>query len=509
VPESYGGSCQHASLSATGALLLERAGLPDAAARPASARGPRDARSVVADVLERDDSQESALEVRETELADAEHLGRLDVIWQGETRAARISRYQEAVRQALPEGYRTADLDGGHATWLWRTLRQAEEAGLDAAGVIGRAASERDLTGARDVAAVLDARIRARIGDPAPAPWQQWSKRVPETGDPVRDAFLSELAATMDDRKTRLGAHAAVTSPTWAVNALGPVPEGDAERARWQDRASHVAAYRELSGFDHETEPVGPEPVNSPEARSAWFAAYSAMTRADEAGLDRLPDGSLWHMRSTYAAETAWAPRYAGNELRLAHGALLSSSAQVARAQAEAVVARRAGDEVRAQRHERIAASSEANAQMLRQIVDADEKLMADRQEWTTRTAGPWLLAVQADATLRRRHPEMEIEPLKSAEPDPAPERLPELTTEAIAEHIAAAEERRAQFAAALEERLGMVVPSEDPDLEHEGEAWPAWTPAERDAILQPPRPMMTPRRDREPEPGQIDAEAV
>ena len=198
-------------------LLAERAGLPDRAAAPAGNPGPRDARSVVADVLERDDSQESALEVRDTELADADHLGRLDVIWQGERRAARISRYQHAVRQALPVSYRTAPLDGGHATWLWRTLRHAEEAGLDAAAVVGRAAAERDLTGARDVAAVLDARIRARIGDPAPAPWRPWSDRVPETDDPVRQAFLKELAATMDDRQARLGEHAAETAPAWAV----------------------------------------------------------------------------------------------------------------------------------------------------------------------------------------------------------------------------------------------------------------------------------------------------
>ena len=492
-------------------LVLERAGLSGAPAQPADNPGPRDARSVVADVLERNDSQESALEVRDTELADADHLGRLDVIWQGETHAARISRYQDAVRRALPEGYRTASLDGGHATWLWRTLRHAEEAGLDAAGVIGRAAAERNLTGVRDVAAVLDARIRARIGDPAPAPWRPWSDRVPETGDPVRDAFLTELAATMDDRKARLGEHTAETAPAWAVNALGPVPDDQAERAQWQQRASHVAAYRELYGFDHETEPVGPEPVNSPEARSAWFAAYSAMTRADEAGLDRLPDGSLWHMRSTYAAETAWAPPYAANELRLAHGALLSTSAQVARAQAEAAVARRDGDEVRARRHERLAASAKANAGMLRQIVDADEKLMADRQEWASRTAGPRLLAVQADALLRQRHPEAAIEPLKSAEPDPAPARLPELNERVIARHLAALEERQVQFAATLGERLGMVVPSEDPDVEHEGEAWPSWAPAERDAILQPPKPLMTARREKEPEreSDQQGAEAI
>jgi len=52
---------------------------------------------------------------------------------------------------------------------------------------------------------------------------------------------------------------------------------------------------------------------------------------------------------------------------------------------------------------------------------------------------------------------------------------------------------QRAAFSAALEERLGVMVPSEDPNAEPEGEAWPTWQPAHRDAILQPPKPEMRP----------------
>lgn len=54
------------------------------------------------------------------------------------------------------------------------------------------------------------------------------------------------------------------------------------------------------------------------------------------------------------------------------------------------------------------------------------------------------------------------------------------------------AAERRA-FQEKLDERKGLRIPSEDPDYENEGEAWPAWTAPDRDAILQAPRPEIRP----------------
>ena len=314
----------------------ERAGLPAAGQYPLTSPDPREPRAVLADVLARDETQESALETSRRELADADHLGRLGAVWDGETAEARRDLYRAAVRDALPPEYQSVSLDGGQATWLWRTLRGAEAAGLDVRDVVARAVAERTLEGIRDLPSVLDARIRDRLGSVAPAPLRPWSERVPECADPVRRRFLQAIAEAMDDRKARLGEFAAEHSPAWAVNALGPVPEDPVDRLEWEQRASHIAAYREQYGYEHETEPVGPEPVNSPDARASWFAAYGSITRADEAGLDRLPDGSLWHMRSTYAAETAWAPRYVGYELRQVRAAGLRASADAARADAEA-----------------------------------------------------------------------------------------------------------------------------------------------------------------------------
>jgi len=272
------------------------------------------------------------------------------------------------------------------------------------------------------------------------------------------------------------------------------VREDPVGRLEWERRASHIAAYREQFGYEHEIEPVGPEPVNSPEARASWFAAYGAMTRTDEAGLGTLPDGSLWHMRSTYAAETAWAPRYVGHELRQVRAAALKATADATRADAEAHAARREGDAERAGRHEHLAASARAAVTFYQDRAGLDEQLMEDRQEWAQRTAGSRLLAVQADAELRRRHPYLEIEPLASAEPEAAADELPAVTgAEERGRHAEAVASQRAAFRQALEERLGVMVPAEDPDAEPEGEAWPTWLPAHREAILQPPKPEIQP----------------
>ena len=52
------------------------------------------------------------------------------------------------------------------------------------------------------------------------------------------------------------------------------------------------------------------------------------------------------------------------------------------------------------------------------------------------------------------------------------------------------ADERRA-VRERLDARKGLRVPSEDPDYQDEGEAWPSWAERDRDAILQPPKLQM------------------
>ncbi len=477
-------------------LQRERDGLPPVPSRPVHRPDPREAVAVLADVLQRDGSQMSALETQRRNLVNADDLAVLNAQWQDQTARLHAERYRQVIRAALPAGYESEKLDSPQATWLWRTMRAAEAAGLDAAEVADHAIRGRSLTGARDVASVIDARIRREIAPMVPQAPRPWSEQVPAVGDPDLHRYLTELAQAMDERKARIGEFAAEHPPPWAVHALGPVPSEPLGRLEWEQRAAHIGAYRNLYDWNHDTQPVGPEPAgDSPDKRTAWHAAFGAMNRTGSARLRALPDGSLWHMRDTYQAETQWAPPHVGAELRQVRIAAQDQAVAAARADAEAAAARKQGEPERAERHELLARSARAAMQFYRQREETDAALMEDRQEWERITEGSRHLAVAADSELRRRHPGQFLAPLRSAEPEPPQDELPPGSADCAetARWITRTAEQRAAFRLRAEERKGVMVPSEDPDYEPEGEAWPTWPTPDREAILQPPKPELRP----------------
>ena len=181
------------------ALRRERAGyLPDEPSPASPDRaGQREPIAVLADVLSRDGAELSASAIRQRNLANADHLATLHAIWTAETTAARHDRYRDLVTAALPPGHRQPL--SHQARWLYRTLHAAELAGLDPAEVIRTAIASRDLAGSRDVAAVLDARIRPRIDPLVPQPHGPWTRRVPNLPDP-RPADLPDADRRDDGR---------------------------------------------------------------------------------------------------------------------------------------------------------------------------------------------------------------------------------------------------------------------------------------------------------------------
>jgi conjugative relaxase-like TrwC/TraI family protein len=479
-------------------IRRERAGfLPAQPIAGSASLDPREPIAVLADVLNHDGAELSATETRRRNLANADHLGILHAIWTAETRGAREDRYRELVMAALPSGYRQSLLH--RARWLFRTLHAAELAGLDPAEVIGTALATRDLAGARDIASVLDARIRQRVDPLLPQPQNPWTERVPHQLDPEHRAYLAEIAAMMDDRKQRLGQHAAQTTPTWATAALGPVPDDAAARQEWERKASSIAAYRETYGYDHPGDPIGPEPTaDTPDQRTAWHEAFLALGPAGAPDVGAMRDGRLWLIRDTYAAETAWAPRHVGRELRLARLGGANADLGAIRAAAEADAARKAGDHARAGRHEDLAASYRAMADCYQQQETVFAQTMADRQEWERATAHSRRLAIAADAELRCRYPELKIEPLRSAEPAPVSGTgqltlTPDHEIGDVVGWVRGLAEQCQAFREKFEEWQGLMVPSEDPDWGDLGEAFPAWRAPGRDAILQPPKPQITP----------------
>jgi hypothetical protein len=139
-----------------------------------------------------------------------------------------------------------------------------------------------------------------------------------------------------------------------------------------------------------------------------------------------------------------------------------------------------------------------------------------DWRDWEHATAGSRRLAIAADAELRRRHPDLKIKPLHSAEPVPVSDtdrdQLTLAPDEKIGEIAAWVRDLAAQrqaFREKFEERRGLMVPSEDPDCGDLGDAFPARQAPSLDAILQPPKPQIMPaakifqlveERDTEPE---------
>jgi hypothetical protein len=288
----------------------------------------------------------------------------------------------------------------------------------------------------------------------------------------------------MDARKTRIGEHAAEHALPWAINALGPVPADPADRRDWQQRASSIGAYRELSGYDHPADPIGSEPATAaPETRAAWREAAAALSPVDGPDVRGLPDGRLLHLRDTYPVETAWAPRYVTDELRQARAAAWEARLAGLRAAAEAAAARQRGDNGTATTKDELAASYEALHEAYRQRETVFAAVMADRDDWDLATRAQRHLAVAADTELRRRHPGQPFPPLRSAEPEPATETQRAELTHAPAEppgemgqlitDLAAAHRT---FAERLADRQSLTILSLDPGYGDLGQAFPAWS---------------------------------
>jgi hypothetical protein len=366
------------------------------------------------------------------------------------------------------------------------------------------------LSSARDIAAVLDARLRKVVDPLVPQPPPPWSQRVPAVTDPEQHRYLTDLAAAMDARKERLGEHLAEYPPPWALRTLGPVPDHPLDRLDWQRHASDVGAYRELYGYDHPDEPIGPEPSgDSPEKRATWHAAFGALGPVNGVDLRGLPDGSLLELRAAYETETAWAPRHVGRELAHIRASADDASLSVIRARAEQAIARQRGQEEVAARHGLLARSWTAMETFYRHQETELDQTMAARRDWEAATQETRRLAVAADTELRRRQPGRRLKPLRSAEPvvtEAEREQLivtpGELTYDQPEWISALADERRTVRQRLSERQIDNSLHGYD------AQPQPVWADARRDAILQPPKPEIRPAAPALERAAEVEAEA-
>ena len=483
--------------------------------------------TVLAGILVRDGSELSATETFQYELSHADHLGLLGGIWDDVTRRAQASRFEHALRGSLPTELASQALEDPACTWLWRSLREAEAAGLDGAYVLQQAVASRTMNGARDVARVLDSRVRHMLDGVQPQAFRPWTERVPSTGSADLDRYLRELAEAMDDRVRRLGEHTAATQPLWARQGLGQVPSESVARLEWEQRASLVAAYRERYGYADPAEAIGPAPANtSPEARAAWHAALNALGRVDGIDLRACTDGELWLRRSTYERQTAWAPPYVAEELRLARIAERDAYVNAIRAEHEL---RADHDDEATGRHQQLARIWRALEAKAAAEVGIFAAATETRHQWETVTEPTRRIAIAADLEMHRRHPGQRISPLRPhhAEADgiasplnPGPassaardlepaghepcgehevdaQRLLGLTMQAgheqIPEQVLRISQNASTAQAILDDLAHTPLPGTDADDLTPGLAWPAAAGPERDAVLQPPRPDIVP----------------
>jgi TrwC relaxase/AAA domain len=460
----------------------ERDGLPP---EPAEQPGDqvREPIAVLADCMDRDDAELAASQYQRRSLANADHLGILHSRWADLAGKADRQRYYQLVNDALPAEYRHDDF-GPEQTWLWRDLRAAEMAGLDAGEVVRAAVNSNTLAGIRSMAKVLHKRMETIVNPLVPQPQRPWTDRPRQFDDPEIADYETNLRQAMNARVERLGEHAVQTSPAWALQALGPVPGDPIARLDWQNRASKIATYRELYGIEDEHEVIGQEPTgNAPEMRAAWHDAFAAITQTDAVDVRDLPDQSLIHMRGSYCGETGWAPPHVGKQLREVRRGAETMQFKAIRAEAEAQTAK---DQAVAARHAGIAAKARALEAQHREHETTLNEVMEERRLWDKLTEGSRRLAVQADLEYRRRHPDRKIRPLESAEPKSPEESMPEPGW------LAELNEQRRVFREELGARQNVMTPAEDPDWEDEGPAWQVWQ-AQRDAILQPPKPEIQP----------------
>lgn len=367
--------------------------------------------TVLAAVMQREQTDRAATETMRQELEQAASLATLAPMWADVTRTHATRQYETTLRSLLAtdDWYRyEQDVERGTLT---RLLRAVQLAGHDVDEVLRRAVREGDFGGARSVAAVLHGRVCRMVGTPEPPVVTGYLDRTPAIADPVADRFARDLAAAMDERVSQLGNRIAMDRPAWALRYLDQLPADPVERADWIRRAGVAAAYREERGYHDEADAIGPAPERgSPEQRASWHAAYTALRMPDEGReFAAATDGRLWAWRVAYARDTAWAPPYVAAELRDAHLAedTFRADAVLAwyRADAATDKAERSAAAREAEEYGALAQEVGAYREALTEIADA-------RRRWHAVTEVDRQRALAADAELRRRHRYAELPPL-------------------------------------------------------------------------------------------------
>jgi hypothetical protein len=190
----------------------------------------RDPVAVLADVIDRMQDDQSALQLQADSWA-ARNSAR--------TAADRMADAVELISTGRTAGVLDRLAASGHLTeeerrrlaadpasaQLGRLLRQVELAGQDFELELDGAIAVRPLDGAESIASVIHARMTERLGQLVPK-GDSFAERVPAVENPTWRRYLETAAEIADERVRALGTQMAADPPRWAREGLGTRSSG-------------------------------------------------------------------------------------------------------------------------------------------------------------------------------------------------------------------------------------------------------------------------------------------
>lgn len=361
----------------------------------------RTGRAVLADILDRDSQERSALQERDA--LEAEDRSEMTVVGQlldgiHRSTAGQTSHLLDllAAKGAITDQQRL-DLAADEAmSAVERQLRRAELNGdRSREEILEQALGGRSLAGSDSVGRVLHHRIHRDLQ--VDSTIASYRDLIPPNVRDYHRHWLESRADDADTRRHELGAEIAQDPPAWALDALGPVPEDVLERQGWEAKASWASAYREMAEHVSETDPLGPAPpAGLAEKHAIWRTAHHHLDlqdRGPEEGL--LSDGSLRSRVAAFEREKTWAAASVRSQL--------ADTAQAAdERRVDGVLYEAHGDDT--------ALDVQAEAVVLGETTALLDEADRARQAWTEHTSETAEKAKRAAAELAARGVDMDDE---------------------------------------------------------------------------------------------------
>jgi conjugative relaxase-like TrwC/TraI family protein len=226
---------------------------------------PESMYEILATVLEQEGIEKSAHETMQGELDNATNLSQLVPIHEHLCQIAAGQRYRATIDTSTLDPSARAELRASPAYGpLLAVLRRAEAAGLDPNATFHKAVNQASIDNARDLAAVLHARVErliSRIDRRRLEPQQLVAGLIRPTTtiiDPAFTAPLRELEALISQRADWLADQAEKKTEPWYHTLKTQLTEQTPDESGVFIR--EIAAYRERYGV-RGVEPLGPVPA--------------------------------------------------------------------------------------------------------------------------------------------------------------------------------------------------------------------------------------------------------